>query len=86
MCGRVASFDARDLWSGCGAFGLGAAAQVRVRQGWGLEGLVEGADVGAGRDDLVDAVEDVVGQGDVQAGRRARVLTARCRPALTAAG
>jgi hypothetical protein len=77
MCDRVASFDARDLWSGCGAFGLGAAAQVRVRQGWGLEGLVEAADVGARRDDLVDAVEDVVGQGDVQAGRRARVLTAR---------
>ena len=40
----------------------GAAAQARVLQGRGLVGLVEGADVGAGRDDLVDAVEDVVGE------------------------
>src|ERR1700734_1926362 len=60
-----------DLRSGCGAFGREAAAQPRVRQGRGLVGLVEGADVGAGRDDLVDAVEDVVGEGDVQAGEQA---------------
>jgi hypothetical protein len=32
-------------------------------------GLVERADVGAGRDDLVDPVEDLVGQGDVDAGQ-----------------
>src|SRR6185312_11319740 len=32
---------------------------------------VEGADVGAGRDDLVDAVEDVVGEDDVQPGEQA---------------
>ena len=36
-----------------------------------MVGLVEGADVGAGRDDLVDPVEDVVGEGDVQAGEQA---------------
>jgi hypothetical protein len=62
---------AGDFWSGRGAGGRGAAAQARVLQGWGLVGLVEGADVGAGRDDLVDAVEDVVGEGDVQAGEQA---------------
>ena len=33
-------------------------------------GLVESTDVGAGRDDLVDAVEHVVGEGDVQAGKQ----------------
>ncbi len=44
--------------SGGGGAGWGAA-------GLGLVGLVEGAHVGAGRDDLVDAVEDVVGEGDV---------------------
>ena len=33
-------------------------------------GLVERTDVGAGRHDLVDAVEHVVGEGDVNAGKQ----------------
>ena len=49
--------------------------------GLGLEGLVEGADVGAGRDDLVDAVEDVVGEGDVQAGELSKASTSSCASA-----
>jgi hypothetical protein len=43
------------------AFTGGSAAQARVQQGRGQIGLVERADVGAGRDDLVDPVEDLVG-------------------------
>ena len=49
----------------------GAAAQARVLQGGWLVGLVEGADVGAGRDDFVDPVEDVVGEDDIQPGEQA---------------
>jgi RNA polymerase sigma-70 factor, ECF subfamily len=37
------------------------AAQARVQQGRGQVGLVERADVGAGRYDLVDPVEDLAG-------------------------
>jgi hypothetical protein len=46
--------------SGGGAFGGGPAAQVRAPQGRGRVGHVERADVGAGRNDLVDLVEDMV--------------------------
>ena len=48
--------------SGGGSFSDGAATQARVQQGRGQVGLVERADVGAGRDDLVDLVEDLVGK------------------------
>jgi hypothetical protein len=55
--------------SGRGACGQGPATQAQVLEGRRLVGLVEGTDVGTGRDDLVDAVEHVVGEGDVQAGK-----------------
>jgi hypothetical protein len=44
------------LSGGCALAG-GAAAQTRGMQGWRHVVLVEGADVGAGRDDLVDPVQ-----------------------------
>jgi hypothetical protein len=51
-----------------GAFIDGSAAKVRALDGWGQVGLAdEGADVGAGRDDLIDPVEDLVGERDVEA-------------------
>src|SRR4051795_10215274 len=56
--------------SGGGAFFDGATAQARVLDRGRLVGHVECADVGAGRDDLVDAVEDVVGEADVDAGEQ----------------
>lgn len=49
-------------------FGPGAAAQGGGFQGGRQAVLVEGADVGARRDDLVDAVQHVVAEDDVEAG------------------
>jgi len=48
--------------SGGGAFAGGPAAEVRALEGRGPVGHVERADVGARRDDLVDPVEDLVGE------------------------
>ena len=45
------------VWSRCGAAIDGPAAEARVLEGRGHVGLVEGAHVGAWRDDLVDPVE-----------------------------
>ncbi len=44
-------------WSGGGALADRAAAQLRALESRGPVGHVEGADVGSGRDDLVDPVE-----------------------------
>lgn len=49
-------------------FGAGAAAQGGGFQGGRKVVLVEGADVGTRRDDLVDAVQYVVAEDDVEAG------------------
>lgn len=54
--------------SGRRAFGPGAAAQGGGFQGGRQAVLVEGADVGTRRDDLVDAVQYVVAEDDVEAG------------------
>jgi hypothetical protein len=54
--------------SGGGAFVEWASAQSGLLDRWWYVDLVEGADVGSGRHDLVDAVEDVVGQSDVHSG------------------
>src|SRR5208282_4093987 len=54
-----------EMRSGGGAFTGGPTAQARIHQGRWQVRLVERADVGAGRDDLVDLVEDVVGERDV---------------------
>jgi len=59
-----------EMWSGSGAFVGGSAAQARVQQGRWQVRLVERADVGAGRNDLVDLVEDLVGECDVGAGEQ----------------
>src|SRR5215211_6353498 len=56
--------------SGGGAVFGGSAAKAGELDGSGDVGLVERADVGAGRDDLVDAVEDVVAERDVDAGEQ----------------
>ena len=45
--------------SGGGAFTGGPTAQARVQQGRWQVRLVKRADVGAGRDDLVDLVEGI---------------------------
>ena len=47
--------------SGGGAFTGGPAAEGRLLEGRGQVGHVEGTDIGTGRDDLVDPVEDLVG-------------------------
>jgi len=51
--------------SGGRAFAQWATAQLRLVERWRHVRLVEGADVGSGRDDLIDAVEDIVGEYDV---------------------
>src|SRR5688572_814403 len=53
-----------------GARGEGPAPEAGILDGGWLVGLVERADVGAGRHDLVDPVEHVVGEGHVQAGEQ----------------
>jgi len=68
-CGPTAALrECSGSISGAGPLIDGSAAKVRVLKGWGQEGLVERADIGAGRDDLVDPVEDFVGERDVEAG------------------
>jgi hypothetical protein len=57
-----------------------SATEARTLEGPGQVGLVERADVGAGRDDLVDPVEDLVGQCDVEAGEQVVELLHRVRP------
>jgi len=70
-----------DMRSGGGALTDGSAAEVRVLEGRGqVGGLVGRADVGAGRDDLVDPVEDLVGERDVDAGEQVIELLHRARP------
>ena len=54
------------LSGGCAAFVDGAAAQAREVQGGRHVVLIERADVGPGRDDLVDPVQDVVAEHDVE--------------------
>jgi hypothetical protein len=57
--------------SGGGAFIDGPAAEVRALEGRGkVGGLVGRADIGAGRNDLVDPVEDLVGERDLDAGEQ----------------
>ena len=58
--GTVNQAGRRRDQSGGGAFAGGPAAEVRTLGGGGPVGRVELADVGAGRDDLVELVEDVV--------------------------
>ena len=55
--------------SGGGALAERATAQFRLLNRRDV-GLVEGADVGSGRDDLIDPVEDIVGKDDVHPARR----------------
>jgi len=62
------------------AFTGGSAAQARILEGRWQVGLVERADVGAGRDDLVDPVEDLVGERDIGAGQQVVELLHRVRP------
>src|SRR5580704_19373097 len=69
-----------EMRSGGGAFTGGPTAQARVQQGRWQVRLVERADVGAGRDDLVDLVEDLVGERDVGAGEQVVELLHRVRP------
>jgi hypothetical protein len=66
--------------SGGGAFLDGPAAEVRVLEGRGPVGHVELADIAAGRDDLVDLVEDLVGERDVGAGEEVIELLHGARP------
>ena len=58
----------------------GRRRRYRVPEGGGLVGHVEPADIGAGRDDLVDPVEDLVGERDVHAGEQVVELLHRARP------
>src|ERR1035437_5706318 len=63
------------------AFVDGSAAKVRALDGWGHVGLAnEGADVSAGRDDLIDPVEDLVSERDVEAGEQVVELLHGVRP------
>src|SRR5450631_160134 len=87
MLGLLRSAASRPPWetgawmrSGSGAFIDGSAAQTRIVEGRGQVGLVERADGGAGRDDLVDLVEDVVGERDVGGGEQVVELLHRVRP------
>jgi hypothetical protein len=66
--------------SGVGAFGQRPASKRRVLRGRGDERLVERADVGAGRDDFVDAVQELVGEADVEAGEQIVELLAGAGP------
>ena len=66
--------------SGSGAFLDGSAAEARALEGRGQVGLIERADVGARRDDLVDPVEDLVGEGDVEAGEQVVEAAPSCVP------
>src|ERR1035441_5340326 len=60
------------------AVGHRSAPQVGALQCRGeVGGLIGCADVGAGRDDLVDPVEDVVGQADFEAGEQVVELLTR---------
>jgi hypothetical protein len=52
-------------WLSGGALAERAAAQLRPLDRRRHVCLVEGADVGSGRDDLIDPVEDIVGKDDV---------------------
>ena len=56
------------------------AAEARLPEGGGLVGHVEAADIGAGRDDLVDPVEYLVGERDVHTGEQVVELLHRARP------
>lgn len=51
----------------------------RFRTARGQIGLVEPADVGSGRDDLIDAVEDIVGQCHVEPFEKVVELRDRAR-------
>ena len=53
-----------------GALAERAAAQSDLLDRRRHVGLVEGPDVGAGRDDLIDPVEDIVGKDDVDPGEQ----------------
>src|SRR5664280_64210 len=66
--------------SGGGAFADRSPAQTRILEGRGHVGLVERADVCAGRDDLVDPVEDLVGECDVETGQEIVELLHRVWP------
>src|SRR5450631_1144404 len=67
--------------SGGGASAAGSAAEVGALEGRGQVGrLVRCADVGAGRDDLVDPIEDLVAEPDVDAGEQVVKLLHRARP------
>ena len=62
---RNAAVEARV--SGCGALVERAAAQFRLLNRRRHVRLVEGADVGPGRDDLIDPVQDLVGEDGIHA-------------------
>ena len=63
-----------------GAFLTGSAAKLQALHGRRLVGLVEGANVGAGRDNLIDTVEDLVGERDVDAGEQVVELLHGAQP------
>jgi hypothetical protein len=60
----VISDAAKAPVSGGGALAERATAQFRLLDCRRHVCLVEGADVGSGRDDLIDPVEDIVGKDD----------------------
>ena len=66
--------------SSSGAFADRSAPEARALECWGHVGLVERADVAAGRDDLVDAVEDLIAERDLETGQEIVELLHRVWP------
>ena len=80
MFGSTISRVPSRVRSGGGAFLTGSAAKLQALHGRRLVGLVEGANVGAGRDNLIDTVEDLVGERDVDAGEQVVELLHGAQP------